>query len=108
MTPRSSAVTSGPTDRPRCTLLTEDADPGGTRMRPLPLALTVLLTLSVAYYVYTPIPDDIQEPWKLMLVDAALRTAMHLVRDAMNYYHHDLFIGYVTGAAAYRQQRHGL
>ncbi|XP_028251811.1 neutral cholesterol ester hydrolase 1-like [Parambassis ranga] len=47
-------------------------------MRLLPLAVTVLLTLSVAYYVYTPIPDGIQEPWKLMLVDAALRTAMRL------------------------------
>uniref|UniRef100_A0A1A7XU20 Neutral cholesterol ester hydrolase 1 n=1 Tax=Iconisemion striatum TaxID=60296 RepID=A0A1A7XU20_9TELE len=42
------------------------------------LVVSVLLAVSVAYYVYTPLPDAIQEPWKLMMVDAGFRTAMHL------------------------------
>ncbi|KAF7199053.1 neutral cholesterol ester hydrolase 1 [Nothobranchius furzeri] len=42
------------------------------------LVVTVLLAVFVAYYVYTPLPDAIQEPWKLLLVDAGFRTAMHL------------------------------
>ncbi|KAM9842706.1 neutral cholesterol ester hydrolase 1a [Aulostomus maculatus] len=47
-------------------------------MRLLPVVVTVFLTLSVAYYIYIPLPDAIQEPWKLMLLDAGFRTAMHL------------------------------
>ncbi|XP_017291906.1 neutral cholesterol ester hydrolase 1-like [Kryptolebias marmoratus] len=42
------------------------------------LLVTVLLTAAVGYYMYTPLPDAIQEPWKLMMVDAGIRTAMHL------------------------------
>ncbi|KAM6912363.1 neutral cholesterol ester hydrolase 1a [Xenentodon cancila] len=47
-------------------------------MRLRPLFVTVSLTAAVAYYVYTPLPDAIHEPWKLMMVDAAFRSAMHL------------------------------
>lgn len=47
-------------------------------MRLLPLAVTVLLTLALAYYVYIPLPESIQEPWRLMMLDAAFRTTMHL------------------------------
>lgn len=47
-------------------------------MRVLPLAVTVLLTLALAYYVYIPLPESIQEPWRLMMLDAAFRTTMHL------------------------------
>nr|XP_046269270.1 neutral cholesterol ester hydrolase 1a [Scatophagus argus] len=47
-------------------------------MRLLPLAVTVLLTAALAYYVYIPMPDAIQEQWKLMLLDAGFRTIMHL------------------------------
>ncbi|XP_034530575.1 neutral cholesterol ester hydrolase 1-like [Notolabrus celidotus] len=47
-------------------------------MRLLPVIFTVSLTLSVAYYVYIPLPDDIQEPWKLMMLDAGFRTTMNL------------------------------
>ncbi|XP_023276701.1 neutral cholesterol ester hydrolase 1-like [Seriola lalandi dorsalis] len=47
-------------------------------MRLKPVVLTVLLTVAVAYYVYIPLPDAIQEPWKLMMLDAGFRAAMHL------------------------------
>lgn len=45
------------------------------------LLVTALLTAAVGYYLYTPLPDAIQEPWKLLAVDATLRTMMHLVRN---------------------------
>eukprot|EP00064_Thunnus_orientalis_P009959 superscaffoldBa00001302_g9985 len=47
-------------------------------MRLLPVVVTVSLTVAVAYYVYIPLPDAIQEPWKLMLLDGGFRAAMHL------------------------------
>lgn len=50
-------------------------------MRLLPVVVTMLLTVAVAYYVHIPLPDAIQEPWKLMMLDAVFRTAMHLVRE---------------------------
>lgn len=49
-------------------------------MRPLAVLFTVLLVAEVAYYVYIPLPENIQEPWKLLLLDAGFRTTMHLVR----------------------------
>uniref|UniRef100_A0A3Q3H129 Neutral cholesterol ester hydrolase 1a n=1 Tax=Labrus bergylta TaxID=56723 RepID=A0A3Q3H129_9LABR len=49
----------------------------------LPVVVTVLLTVSVAYYVYIPLPDSIQEQWKLMMLDAGFRTTMHLVRNIL-------------------------
>lgn len=51
-----------------------------SKMRLLPVLVTVLLTVTLAYYVYIPLPDAIQEPWKLMLLDSGFRTTMHLVR----------------------------
>lgn len=53
--------------------------PVGAIMRPLPVFVTVLLTAALAYYIYIPLPDAIQEPWRLMMLDAALRTTMALV-----------------------------
>ncbi|XP_054469883.1 neutral cholesterol ester hydrolase 1a [Anoplopoma fimbria] len=47
-------------------------------MRLLPVVVTVSLTLAVAYYVYIPLPDAIQEPWKLLMLDAGFRATMHL------------------------------
>nr|XP_004540221.2 neutral cholesterol ester hydrolase 1 [Maylandia zebra] len=47
-------------------------------MRLLSLLLTVSLTLALAYYIYIPLPDAIQQPWKLMILDAYLRTAFHV------------------------------
>lgn len=48
-------------------------------MRTLPVFVTVLLTAALAYYIYIPLPDAIKEPWRLMVLDTALRTTMHLV-----------------------------
>ncbi|MEQ2188179.1 hypothetical protein GOODEAATRI_012394, partial [Goodea atripinnis] len=42
------------------------------------VVVTVLLVAALSYYIYTPLPDAIQEPWKLMVVDAGFRTAMNL------------------------------
>ncbi|XP_034418581.1 neutral cholesterol ester hydrolase 1-like [Cyclopterus lumpus] len=47
-------------------------------MRLLPVAATLSLAVAVAYYVYIPLPDAIQQPWKLMLLDAGFRATMHL------------------------------
>ncbi|XP_074548160.1 neutral cholesterol ester hydrolase 1a [Halichoeres trimaculatus] len=47
-------------------------------MKLLPVLLSVSLSLLLAYYVYIPLPDAIQEPWKLMMLDAGFRTTMHL------------------------------
>ncbi|XP_029972805.1 neutral cholesterol ester hydrolase 1a [Salarias fasciatus] len=47
-------------------------------MRLLPLVVSVVSALSLAYYVYIPLPDAIQEPWKLMLLDASFRATFHL------------------------------
>uniref|UniRef100_A0A667Z8P8 Neutral cholesterol ester hydrolase 1 n=1 Tax=Myripristis murdjan TaxID=586833 RepID=A0A667Z8P8_9TELE len=47
----------------------------------LPVVVTVLLTLAAAYYIYIPLPDAIQEPWKLMLLDAGFRATMKVVRN---------------------------
>lgn len=76
-------------------------------MRLLPAVVTASLTLAVAYYVYIPLPDTIQEPWKLMMLDAVFRTTMHLVREEMfylfiNYYYYYLRIHY--GACAAMEQ----
>ncbi|XP_034433000.1 neutral cholesterol ester hydrolase 1a [Hippoglossus hippoglossus] len=48
------------------------------KMRLRPVVLTLTLTVTLAYYVYIPLPESIQEPWRLMLVGAAFRTSMHL------------------------------
>lgn len=79
----------------------------GDNMRLLPAVVTASLTLAVAYYVYIPLPDTIQEPWKLMMLDAVFRTTMHLVREEMfylfiNYYYYYLRIHY--GACAAMEQ----
>lgn len=47
-------------------------------MRLLPAAATLSLTVLVAYYVYTPLPDAIQQPWKLLMLDAGFRAMMQL------------------------------
>lgn len=53
------------------------------RMRLLPVLVTLSVTVGVAYYVYVPVPDAIQEPWKLMMLDAGFRAGMQLVRQEM-------------------------
>lgn len=39
-----------------------------------------LLTALLGYYIYSPIPEELAEPWTVMLVSAALRAVGHLVR----------------------------
>uniref|UniRef100_A0A3Q0R9N7 Neutral cholesterol ester hydrolase 1 n=1 Tax=Amphilophus citrinellus TaxID=61819 RepID=A0A3Q0R9N7_AMPCI len=34
----------------------------------------VFMHILIAYYIYTPLPDAIQQPWKLMMLDAYFRT----------------------------------
>lgn len=57
----------------------EISQPAGTIMRTRPVLVTLLLTAALAYYIYTPLPDAIQEPWRLMVLDTISRTVMHLV-----------------------------
>ncbi|XP_056420949.1 arylacetamide deacetylase isoform X1 [Hyla sarda] len=38
----------------------------------------VLLSVLVAYYIYKPLPDNIEEKWKVMLMDATFRSLGHL------------------------------
>ncbi|KAM9777700.1 neutral cholesterol ester hydrolase 1a [Neosynchiropus ocellatus] len=47
-------------------------------MARLGAVLLVLLTLSLAYYLYSPIPAGIREPWRLMTLDAFIRTLSHV------------------------------
>lgn len=46
-------------------------------MRAFPALLTAL-TAMTAYYVYSPLPSTLSEPWKLMLLDATFRCAQDL------------------------------
>ncbi|XP_071999087.1 arylacetamide deacetylase-like [Engystomops pustulosus] len=38
----------------------------------------VLLSALVAYYIYKPLPDNIEEKWKTMMLDATFRSLGHL------------------------------
>uniref|UniRef100_A0A8C6UXV3 Uncharacterized protein n=1 Tax=Neogobius melanostomus TaxID=47308 RepID=A0A8C6UXV3_9GOBI len=49
-------------------------------MRTVLVALTLLSTVS-STYVYLSLPDGIQEPWKLMLLDATYRTVSYFVME---------------------------
>ncbi|XP_045707350.1 arylacetamide deacetylase-like [Phyllostomus hastatus] len=40
--------------------------------------LLLLLGVLGAYYVYTPLPDNIEEPWRLVLVNAQFKTLQRL------------------------------
>lgn len=46
------------------------------------VSLIVLGSIS-AYYIYEPIPEDIDERWKLMLTNSFFRGLSHLVRDSL-------------------------
>ncbi|XP_073531009.1 neutral cholesterol ester hydrolase 1 [Phyllobates terribilis] len=50
-------------------------------MKPVPALLTALAALT-AYYVYSPLPSTLAEPWKLMLLDATFRCAQDLCNFA--------------------------
>ncbi|XP_042737165.1 arylacetamide deacetylase [Lagopus leucura] len=36
----------------------------------------------VAYYIYSPFPENVEQPWKLMLISAVLRTVGHMGKAA--------------------------
>ncbi|NWX78885.1 AAAD deacetylase, partial [Alca torda] len=37
-----------------------------------------LASALIAYYIYTPVPEDVEEPWKVMLITASFRALGHL------------------------------
>lgn len=41
--------------------------------------LLLIMGVLGAYYVYIPVPDNIEEPWKLMLVNTYMKTLTDLV-----------------------------
>jgi len=41
--------------------------------------LVILVALFVSYYLDTPVPPEIEEKWKVKLIDASMRTYNHLV-----------------------------
>ncbi|NWS59382.1 AAAD deacetylase, partial [Chunga burmeisteri] len=41
-----------------------------------------LASALIAYYVYSPIPEDVGEPWKVMLITASFRAVGHLAEVA--------------------------
>ncbi|NXO55887.1 AAAD deacetylase, partial [Aramus guarauna] len=41
-----------------------------------------LASALAAYYIYTPIPEDLEEPWKVMLIAAGFRALGHLAEAA--------------------------
>uniref|UniRef100_A0A493T139 Uncharacterized protein n=1 Tax=Anas platyrhynchos platyrhynchos TaxID=8840 RepID=A0A493T139_ANAPP len=40
-----------------------------------------LASALVSYYIYTPIPENIEEGWKVMLVTSLFRTVGHAQED---------------------------
>lgn len=52
-----------------------------------------LLTAAVlvAYYVYTPLPENTEERWKLMLISAGFRSVGHMVSS--EFYFLQVFLG---------------
>uniref|UniRef100_A0A5F8G3H2 Neutral cholesterol ester hydrolase 1 n=1 Tax=Monodelphis domestica TaxID=13616 RepID=A0A5F8G3H2_MONDO len=51
--------------------------PTPSRLRRFWVVSTILVSL-LAYYMYIPLPADISDPWKLMLLDATFRSAQQL------------------------------
>ncbi|NXH71248.1 AAAD deacetylase, partial [Hydrobates tethys] len=49
----------------------------GAKLLGLCLAAALL-----AYYIYTPMPEDLEEPWKVMLISAAFRATGHVCEAA--------------------------
>lgn len=43
-----------------------------------------LASALVSYYIYTPIPENIEEGWKVMLVTSLFRTVGHVVSSDLS------------------------
>ncbi|XP_043926164.1 neutral cholesterol ester hydrolase 1 isoform X1 [Protopterus annectens] len=58
------------------------------------IAFLSVVTALTAYYVYVPLPSTVSEPWKLMLLDAALRIAQDVSNIAhwMGLGHYQTFL----------------
>ncbi|NXE76171.1 AAAD deacetylase, partial [Cochlearius cochlearius] len=59
-----------------------------------------LASALVAYYIYTPIPEDFEEPWKVMLIMAGFRAVGHLseVADQLGLMHYMEALMLITAA----------
>ncbi|XP_010296603.2 arylacetamide deacetylase [Balearica regulorum gibbericeps] len=59
-----------------------------------------LASALTAYYIYTPLPEDIEEPWKVMLVTAGFRAVGHLaeVADQLGLMHYMEALMLITSA----------
>lgn len=62
-----------------CTLQSIAGD-ARCKMRLGSIILFVALCSFTAYYIYEPIPEEIEERWKLMLTNSFFRSLSHLVR----------------------------
>lgn len=47
------------------------------------IILFVAFCSFTAYYVYEPLPEEIEEKWKLMLTNCFFKTVSHLVRKEL-------------------------
>ena len=45
--------------------------------------LVIVIGLFTSWYLDTPLPDDMQEKWKVRIIDAGMRTYGHLVNIAL-------------------------
>uniref|UniRef100_A0A8C8ZZF9 Neutral cholesterol ester hydrolase 1 n=1 Tax=Prolemur simus TaxID=1328070 RepID=A0A8C8ZZF9_PROSS len=71
-------------------------EPSRRRMRSSCVLLAALVALA-AYYVYTPVPSSVSEPWKLMLLNAVFHGAQQ-VSDLIHYLglgHHLLALNFI-------------
>ena len=41
----------------------------------------LILGVLLAGYIYVPLPDNVEEPWKIMLLNTFLKTSSYLVSD---------------------------
>ncbi|XP_054201157.1 arylacetamide deacetylase isoform X1 [Homo sapiens] len=39
----------------------------------------LIVGILIAYYIYTPLPDNVEEPWRMMWINAHLKTIQNLV-----------------------------
>uniref|UniRef100_A0A8C2UN08 Arylacetamide deacetylase-like n=1 Tax=Chinchilla lanigera TaxID=34839 RepID=A0A8C2UN08_CHILA len=46
------------------------------------LLYLLIVGLFVSYYIYTPLPDNIEEPWKLTLISTSMKAFLHLASFA--------------------------
>ncbi|NXP52478.1 AAAD deacetylase, partial [Heliornis fulica] len=57
-----------------------------------------LASALLSYYIYTPLPEDFEEPWKVMFITASFRTLEHLseVMDHLGLMHYMDVLGLLT------------